>query len=315
MGDEWQDLNLFYAMDAQPFILSIIIPTRNRVQILTQLLQSIGQLDGLDRIRPDVIVTDNNSRDDTYDCVNSTTKDFPAPLRIIRVERPGKSAAANDAVKSATSDLIAFLDDDVVVDKTWLMAVESFFQQGKYCVGQGRIRLQSPANDDPEILKLVHRYRTIPQLEYDAATEALHSLNGANIFMHREIFNRVGGFDERLGPGASGTSEDVDLARRLAQAGITIGYAPQAVVYHRVDRSRLTEGYFKDVHRRQGASRYLFRRRSTIGIAFRLIRTICQFCLFALIGKERQRYRCKGRIFHYLGMIEAKRNRIRHEAR
>jgi GT2 family glycosyltransferase len=126
--------------------------------------------------------------------------------------------------------------------------------------------------------------------------------------MHREIFNRVGGFDERLGPGASGTSEDVDLARRLTQVGVAIGYVPQAVVYHRVDRDRLTEKYFKEIHRQQGASRFLFRQRSTFGIVLRLVRAVCDFFLFTLIAKERKRYRSKGRVFHYLGMIEAKRN-------
>ncbi len=162
--------------------------------------------------------------------------------------------------------MVAFLDDDVVVDQNWLKAVESFFREGKYRVGQGQIQLQSPASTDQEILKLVQRYRTIPQLEHDVDTESVHSLNGANFFMHRAVFNQVGGLDERLGPGASGTSEDVDLARRLVSAGIAIGYAPQAIVYHRVDRDRLTEEYFKQIHRRQGASRLLFRRRTTAGI-------------------------------------------------
>lgn len=288
--------------------LSIIIPTKNRVQILTHLLESIGHVQELDRIRPEVIVADNGSHDNTLIHVGSIASEFPTPLRIIKVDRPGKSAAVNDAVRASMGDALALLDDDVVVDKTWLTALESFFQQDKYRVGQGQIRLQPPASHDPEILKLVQRYRTIPQLEYDGDTEAVHSLNGANIFMHREVFNRVGGFDERLGPGASGTSEDVDLARRLAKANIAIGYAPQAVVYHRVDRNRLTEEYFKQIHWRQGASRLLFRRRTRAGIFFDLARAGCQYALFTLTGKERQRYRSKGRIYHYLGMIEAKHN-------
>jgi len=196
----------------------------------------------------------------------------------------------------------------VIVDKTWLTAVEIYFREGKYRVGQGLIRLQLPYGSDPEILKLLQRYRTIPMLEHDPDTQSVHSLNGANFFMHRDVFNQVGGLDERLGPGASGTSEDVDLARRLTRAGIAIGYAPQAIVYHRVDRERLTEEYFGELHRRQGASRFLFRRHTTAAILFDLLRAAGQYALFTLLGKERERYRSKGRIYHYIGMIEAKHN-------
>lgn len=300
-------------MNARSLRVTIIIPTKNRAPILTQLLQSISQLNEIERIHPEVIVADNDSLDDTSAGVRSVAEFFPATLRVINVERVGKSAAINDAVKAATGEVVTFLDDDVIVDKTWLTAVEIFFREGKYRVGQGLIRLQSPDGSDPEILKLVQRYRTIPMLEHDPDTQSVHSLNGANFFIHRDVFNRVGGLDERLGPGASGTSEDVDLARRLTRAGIAIGYAPQAVVYHRVDRERLTEAYFKQIHLRQGGSRLLLRRRTTAGIFFDLLRAAGQYALFTLLGKERERYRSKGRIYHYLGMIEAKFNHATRE--
>jgi GT2 family glycosyltransferase len=203
---------------------------------------------------------------------------------------------------------VAFLDDDVVVDKKWLAAIENFFRQGEYHVGQGIIRLPSPEKDDPEILQLVERYRTIPKLEFKRQLSQISSLNGANFFALRQVFEQIGGFDERLGPGASGTSEDVDFARRLARANIAIGYVPQAIVYHRVDRSRLTEEYFKQSHWRQGGSRFLIRRRGTAAILFNLARASVRYAYYTVRGKERDRYRCKGRIYHYLGMMEAKQN-------
>lgn len=288
--------------------LSIIIPTKNRVKLLTQLLESIKQLDGMDEVRPDVIVADNDSDDGTYGYVSSMVGAFPAAIRILKVRRPGKSAAINDAVKSATGDVLAFLDDDVTVDKTWLTAVGDFFRNQEYRVGQGVIRLPSPEGDDPELLRLVERFRTIPRLEHEPHLKTLHSLNGANFFVARDLFDRLGGFDERLGPGASGTSEDVDFARRLAGARIAIGYAPQAIVYHRVDNNRLTEAYFRQSHRRQGASRFLIRRHGTAVIFLNLARAAAQFGYYTVRRRERERYRSKGRIYHYLGMLEAKQN-------
>jgi GT2 family glycosyltransferase len=138
----------------------------------------------------------------------------------------------------------------------------------------------------------------------------VHSLNGSNFFVLRDLFNQVGGLDERLGPGASGTSEDVDLARRILDSGIVIGYAPKAIVYHRVERSRLTDEYFKQSHLRQGRSRLLIRDRSFFEIFSNLASACAQYAFYTLLGKERSRYRNKGRIYHYLGMFDAKKNRV-----
>ena len=297
-------------MSARSFRPSIIIPTKNRLAILAQLLESIRRL-GFNRSQPEVIVTDNDSLDHTYEVVHGVAKDFPTILKVIKVARAGKSAAVNDAVKISTGDILAFLDDDVVVDRNWLAAVENFCRSGRYQACQGVIRLPSPEKDDPEILRLVERYRTIPRLEYETDLKSVHSLNGANFFVTREVFDRIGGFDERLGPGMSGTSEDVDFARRLIKAGITIGYAPQAIVYHRVDRARLTEEYFKQSHQRQGASRFLLRNQSGATIAFSLFRAAAQYGYYTAVRKERHRYRSKGRIYHYLGMMEAKQSHRR----
>ena len=303
-------------MSARSFSLTIIIPTKDRVQILHQLLDSIKQLVDIDRIRPEIVVADNDSRDETYEHVNSVGRDFPTTIRVLKVPRGGKSAAINDAVHAATGNVLAFLDDDVVVDKMWLRAIEDYFHNGNHRVGQGIIRLQSPAKDDPEIQKLVQRYRTVPKLEHNPNLTEVHSLNGSNFFVHRELFDQVGGLDERLGPGASGTSEDVDLARRLARSGTVIGYAPKAIVYHRVDRNRLTDEYFKQSHLRQGKSRFLIRNRGVAAILFNLAHAYAQYAFYTLLGKERNRYRSKGRIYHYLGMFDAKQNHVdRREAR
>ena len=299
-------------MSLRSFRPTIIIPTKDRAQILAQLLDSIEQLGAIERILPEIIVADNDSRDNTYEHVNSKARCFPTTIRALKVRRPGKSAAINDAVHAATGNVLAFLDDDVVVDKTWLTSIEEFFQRGQYHVGQGIIRLQSPARDDPEIQKLVQRYRTIPKLEHDPKLAEVHSLNGSNFFVSRNVFDRVGGFDERLGPGASGTSEDVEFAHRLARSGIGIGYASKAVVYHHVDRNRLTDEYFKQSHWRQGRSRLLIRNRSAAEILFNLVHAFAQYALYTLLCKERNRYRSKGRIYHYLGMIEAKQNHVDH---
>jgi len=234
---------------------------------------------------------------------------FPTELILLNVSSPGKSAVLNQAIRRSTGEVLAFLDDDVVVDSSWLEEIENFFQSNRaHCVGQGRIRTGLGDSPDPEIRRLLQRYRTIPELEFSNDIGDLHSLNGANIAIRRTVFDRVGHFDERLGPGASGTSEDVELAQRIRKADMKIAYMNRVIVYHRVDRERLTEKYFKQTHWRQGASRFLMKKRSSAEIIYNLIRASGQYGYFTLFGKERDRYRSKGRIYHYLGMMDAKRN-------
>jgi GT2 family glycosyltransferase len=259
------------------------------------------------RIKPEIIVSDNCSKDQTWLGLQRIAADYPVPMSPLQATFPGKSSALNKAIAVARGDVLAFLDDDVVVEPAWLVALESHFGQFSHLAVQGTVLLPPRDSADPEILRLVDRYRTVRQVDFDGRTNETHSLNGANIAVRREVFDKVGKFDIRLGPGASGTSEDVEFAQRIRQAGIKIGYVKQAVVYHHVDRSRLTEAYFRSIHRQQGASRLLFKRQSAGRIIFDLGRVSAQYGFYSLFGGERNRYRSKGRVYHYLGMLESKR--------
>jgi GT2 family glycosyltransferase len=286
--------------------LSIIIPTKNRADEVAMLLASIGRLDDLARLRPEIIVSDNNANDDTWARVSALAQSFPIAIQTVKARKPGKSAAINEALRVAKGDILALLDDDVVVDSRWLTAVERFCGEGNYQVAQGRILLQPPEGDDPSIQKLMHRYRTIPYLNFGAEIKEVHSLDGANFIIGRELLTNLGGFDEKLGPGASGTSEDVELSRRILQSGYRIGYMLEATVFHNVDRHRLTEKYFESKHRQQGHSRLLLKPRGTAHILFNLCWASVQYAVYSLTGQERKRYRNKGRMHHYWGMLEAK---------
>jgi hypothetical protein len=98
------------------------------------------------------------------------------------------------------------------------------------------------------------------------------------------------------------------LARRFTRAGISIGYMPESIAYHRVDRSRLTEEYFKALHKKQGKSRLLIKDRSVPHILIGICGMTTLYGINCLFSREQRRYRSKGRIYHYLGMLEAKWN-------
>ncbi len=285
---------------------TIIVPTKDRSDAITKLLNSLRNLRGLERIKPEIIIADNNSTDGTWEALQRESRNFPIKFRLMRVATPGKSAVMNEAIRASNSKILAFLDDDVVVDPGWLESIHRFLENNHYQVAQGVIRVASPEADDPQISQLLDRYRTIPRVDYGPEIQNLTSLNGANVVIYREVLDRIGHFDQRLGPGAAGTSEDVELAKRIVRAGLKIGYIHEAVVYHRVDRSRLTDDYFKSLHRRQGFSRLAIEDRGIIRISLELLRSSMQYFVYSIFGQERNRYRSKGRIYHYLAMLEAK---------
>lgn len=166
--------------------ISIIIPTKDRSEAVKRLLNSIREVRGIDHLQPEIIVGDNDSKDSTWDTLQREMQQFPSLLRSIRVTTPGKSSVLNEAIRASRGDLLAFVDDDVVVDAGWLLSIKTFFQTGKYQAGQGVIRIQAPDNGNAEIQRLIDRYRTIPNLDFGPHIQEVHSLNGANFAVSRK---------------------------------------------------------------------------------------------------------------------------------
>ena len=138
--------------------ITVIIPTKNRCELIPELLNSLENLRGLTRIQPNIIVGDNASADSTPKIVEMRKTSFPTELILLNVSSPGKSAVLNQAIRRSTGDILAFLDDDVVVDSSWLEEIENFFQSNRaHCVGQGRIRTGLGDPPDPEIRRLLQR--------------------------------------------------------------------------------------------------------------------------------------------------------------
>src|SRR5262245_35491279 len=95
--------------------ISIIIPTRNRARMVQTLLNSIRDLAELDTIQPQIIVGDNNSQDETWKLLQSIAKSFSFPLTLLKVQSARKTAVKNNASRAALGDVLAYLDDDDVL--------------------------------------------------------------------------------------------------------------------------------------------------------------------------------------------------------
>jgi cellulose synthase/poly-beta-1,6-N-acetylglucosamine synthase-like glycosyltransferase len=289
--------------------VSILIATQGRVPQLQRLLDGLLGLENREEIPHEILVA-NNAQDKTIvRAVEALLQNYRAhePERWIHVREPvpGKSRALNRLLPLAKANLLGFLDDDVEVAPEWLRRTWQFFRDYSYDVMQGSILIPPSMQNDERFLGLLNRYRTIcyyskPGLE----VREIVSLNAANIALRKELLDVTGLFDERIGPGASGTSMDVEFGERVLRMGRRIGYEPRSVVYHDVDWGRLTEAYFKQRHELQGRSRAIYKGSGVFSSLANLLRAGFGFCLYTALRDERKIYRSKGRIYHYRAMLK-----------
>jgi GT2 family glycosyltransferase len=225
--------------------VSVIVCTRNRPEMLRVCLQALRAL----QISPhEIIVVDNApSNDATRRLVEATPG-----VRYVLEPRPGLSAARNAGIRASSGSLIAFTDDDVRVHPDWLRQHLQAFSDARVMATTG---LVLTAELETYAQFLFHRYEGGGSWGFCARIfdEAFFARTrrygvpvwqigaGANMAFRREVFERVGLYDERLGAGASGCSEDSELWYRVLAQGWRIRYEPLAVVfhYHRADLAAL----------------------------------------------------------------------------
>jgi GT2 family glycosyltransferase len=288
-------------------MITIIIPTVGRIESLRSLLKSLVETDNRHQVEHEVLVVNNATERELPAQVSMLADEFgrttDLPVRCLREPVPGKSRAVNKAIAFARGSVLAFLDDDVVVGCGWLSGVRDFFLHHEFDAMQGAILFPPGKEADVEFLRVWNRYRTIVHVNYGENVKDFHKLTGANFAIRRQVIERVGLFDERIGPGQTGTSEDSQFGKKLLKSGLRIGYAPQARVYHEIDSSRLTHDYFRRQHEAQGVSRQTYKKNSVLRIVPDLCWAIANWGWYSLLKNERGVYRSEARVYHYRAML------------
>jgi len=216
--------------------VSVVVCTRDRPEALARCLASLRS----SRARPrELLVVDNAS---SGDGTQRVVAGMPG-VRYLREPRPGLAIARNTGVRATTGALVAFTDDDVVVDPDWLSHLARPFAEVRVMAVTGIVlpgALESDAQRMAEdrMWSFNHEFRPLVfDARYFARMRARgvpvwHIGAGANMAIRRDAFTHVGLFDERLGAGAAGCSEDSELWYRLLAEGWRCVYEPSAVVFH-----------------------------------------------------------------------------------
>ena len=233
--------------------VTVILCTYNRCRSLAKALASTAALRVPESVEWEVLVVDNNSRDQTCEVVKEFANRYPGRFRYLFEPQAGKSYALNSGIREARGTVLAFMDDDVTVEPSWLANLTATLHNGESAGAGGRI-LPEKKFSPPRWLPLEGprgRYALAPLALFDVGEEAGQLAEppfGTNMAFRKEIFKKHGGFRTDLGPrpGSEIRNEDTEFGARLLAAGVRIRYEPSAVVYHDVSEDRVQKKYYLD---------------------------------------------------------------------
>jgi O-antigen biosynthesis protein len=206
--------------------VSVVVCSYNGGATLDECLRSLAALEYPDY---EVILVDDGSTDDTRAIVAR----HPT-VRAIHQENLGLSAARNAGLNAATGSIIAYTDSDCFVDRDWLThLVDALERDGHVGVGGPNL-----TPDDGWLVACVAASPGQPTHVLSGDEIAEH-VPGCNMAFRRDALRAIGGFNvdyRRAG-------DDVDVCWRLQDAGMTLTFAPGAVVWHH--RRNTPRAYFR----------------------------------------------------------------------
>lgn len=224
-----------------PFV-SVIVPTRDRPEQIRHCIQSLMNLH---YPRYEIIVVDNApSTSATADFIRQTYCNAPQ-VRYIREDRPGRCLALNCGMMAAQGEILAFTDDDIAIDRYWLVELVRGFNRAEdvACV-TGLVlplELETPAQFWFEeyggfskgltrrVFDMGENHPKTRLYPYTAGRLG----TGANMSFRTTFLRNVGGFDIALGAGRlTQGAEDLAAFFQVVTRGYRLVYEPAALVYH-----------------------------------------------------------------------------------
>ena len=230
---------------------SVCICTYNRRESLIEALRSLGEMRVPDETGFEVLVVDNNSSDGTAEAVEELDSEN-LPLRYVLEPRQGLSHARNRGISEARGRVIAFLDDDIVVEVDWLEQLLEAFSAEPLPAAVGGpayldLDLSRPDWWHEEFAGVAGHFDRGPSvLRSDEGYEGMIGI-GANLAFDRQVFERYGLFRSDLGRKGDSleTGEELEFLGRLRRNGEKLVYDPAIVVQHRPDQGRLSRSYLR----------------------------------------------------------------------
>lgn len=224
--------------------ISVVIVSFNAPHFLQLCLESVSAaLKGIDG---EVIVVDNNSSED---CASMIRVNFPEVRLIANDENLGFSRASNQGAKAAQGDYLLILNPDVILPEESLKSALTYARDHpemgalgcRFVDGSGKLLPECKRNL-PGIRAAAVKLFGLDWGYYanhldERETGEVDVLTGAFMFLKRELFQKLGGFDERFFM----FGEDIDLSYRIQCYGRKNQYLGNLTIVHFKGESSLKD--------------------------------------------------------------------------
>jgi len=193
--------------------VSVVIPARDATATIGDTLAGLA---AQEHVPDEVIVVDDGSEDGTVALAEAAS----VVTRVVRGAAEGPGAARNAGAAAATSDVLAFLDADCEPQPGWLRAGIEALERADLVQGRTTPPPGAPVGPFDRTLWVVAPWGLFET---------------ANLFVRRELFERLGGFEPWLSPARSKElAEDVWFGWRAVRAGARTAFCEEALVHHAV---------------------------------------------------------------------------------
>lgn len=225
-------------------LVSVIVSSRERPEQLAVCLHSLMSLR---YPHYEVVVVDNAPRTNaTINLIQELSQAAPF-IRYVREDCPGLSWARNRGIMVAKGEILAFTDDDVVVDPYWLTSLAKEFGTAEDVACVTGLALPLELESPAQFLFEAHGgfnkgctrrvftpqrknyYSEMPLYPYTAGRFGA----GVSMAFKADFLRQVGGFDPALGgSGLSRNGQDIAMFHQVIFRGYHLVYQPGALLYH-----------------------------------------------------------------------------------
>lgn len=219
--------------------VTVAVCTRDRPVDVARCLDSLLRLD---YPNVELLVVDNAPSTDATE--RFVVTGYPG-VRYVREPRPGLDWARNRAIREARGEILAYADDDVLVDPSWLRGLAATFAQHPEVMAVSGLVVPAELETEAQALfeqnggfgrGFRRRWFRLDQPGFSrvSALGAGSYGTGANMAFRTSVFDQIGAFDPALDVGTvTNGGGDLEMFFRVLKGGHTLVYEPNAVVFHR----------------------------------------------------------------------------------
>ena len=229
--------------------ISVIICTYNRADYLSGTLGSLSNQSAQSDTF-EVLIIDNNSSDSTYHVSQMFESLNPwINIRYFLEKTQGLSHARNRGVKEAKTEILTFIDDDVLLPNNFVDEIIKSFRGTTAIAIGGKVLPYYESGKAPRWMSHF-LLPTVSALDMGSRRKLFKGSKfpiGANMSFKNSAFEKYGMFNTELGRsgGELQGGEEKDLFNRLKSANEKIVYSPQVCLQHVIPEERLKEEYIK----------------------------------------------------------------------